>query len=39
MKQKVFFIIVKRLSLKKIQQIFLEGEGLTLVILITIRKV
>ena len=30
MKQKAFFIIFKRLSLKQIKQLFLEGEGLTL---------
>ena len=30
MKQKVFFIIFKRLSSKQIKQTFLEGEGATL---------
>ena len=39
MKQKAFFGIVKRLSLNQIKQIFLKGESLTLIILITIRKV
>ena len=34
-----FFIAVKKLPLKQIKQIFLEGESLTLITPITIRKV
>ena len=38
MKQKASFVIVKRISLDQLKQMFFEGKSLTLIILITIRK-